>query len=595
MPFWRLVRKPAVPAGSSLELSLPAQEPYSPDLLDIRARSVKQWLADLPWAHTGRTAEQVFDRLVRSNRLLIEPAERLRFLEQIRNATRYVGQSLRKHYIGMTFSLPPASQDVTALAETLHAELAIGYKAVVRDLSASASKREARLLPLATHRSMRCLSRVLLVNWHTYMPSPEGVWFELHRLYQFAEARGYEGRPVTDESYDLIQEGTVSDVYKQIAMLALTDPYHLPQHDIDKVYVAMEQWAPLVDLRPVEDGDGPECFVTLLHEDEPPARIALQDGARSDYRLLDTSRLVEMLRTQLGKGGSEKPSRPFTLDVLDPGPVSSDATLSYLLQHWDARPERQADRASRELPVKVINGLSAIHQHLESQARQRAREAGTDAPEEEAPWVPLGAPRTAPVVRVDLEVPPTFGSSMPASRDCVAIDHGVGGCRLRWGLADIENVKVGALLLVDSEASAERRASLLGVARWIKQEKGEPLETGVEWLTPNPLPVRISPARSGTAAPRTVAGLVMPKRHLDRRILVLVPSLLTYRAGDDVNVEAPEGVKRYKLTAVLEQSAAFSQLQLAVVHEPEPVQTTAPAEQRPPSPWDRFGDIWERL
>jgi cyclic-di-GMP-binding protein len=539
----------------------------------------------------------VFESLVQSNRMAIKPADRLRFLEQIRGAADYVAQSLRPHYMGLTFPLPPASQDVAALAEALYSEMAVGYKTVVRDLTAGASKRDARALTLAIHRSMRCLGRLLLVNCHTYMPCSEGVWAELHQLYQCAEMRGLHDRSVEDESYQLMKAATVSDAYKQIGVLALTDPYHLPQEEVDKVYVALEQWAPLVHLRSRVEGDGPEAFIVRLGADEPPARTSAEETAGENYRIVDTSRLVSLLRSQLAQASAEL-ADPIPRTDLEPGRVSSAATLAYLIQGWEARPGRRTDRTSRQLSVEVVNGLNAIHAYLTAHLDEYLQEESSVEAGQVEPWVDIGSPRTAPVIRVDLEAPDAaFGERVPVTHDCVVLDHGVGGCRLRWGSGNAGEVKVGALLLTKSKASPEPKTGLLGVVRWMRQDRDQPLETGVQWLTPNPSPAVVKPARTGAAAPRPVRALALPKRHLDRYARILVPSVLTYRAGDELSLEAREGVTRYELSTVTLQTAAFCELRLVAMPEPEAVQASAGMSepQRAAHPVERFSALWEKL
>ncbi len=103
--------------------------------------------------------------------------------------------------------------------------------------------------------------------------------------------------------------------------------------------------------------------------------------------------------------------------------------VTYLIQSWDARPGRQADRADRPVSVEVIDGLNAIHRYLKAEAEKYLRETSGDPAKQPEEWIPLGSPRT---------------------HNCVAIDHSLGGCRVQWRLDDTGNVKVGALVLVSS-------------------------------------------------------------------------------------------------------------------------------------------------
>jgi hypothetical protein len=241
----------------------------------------------------------LYQALLSTNPMHIAAKARLGLLEELRSPVRYVMRSLRRHYVGVGFPLPEKNKHVAKLAEAMCSEMAAGYKSVTRDLLAASRYTSLNRLALAMHRSIRYLSQVLLVNCHAYTPCPAGVWLELHQIYRQAEQRGLADRRVGDDSYELVRRATVADAYRQILMLALTDPYRLPQSETENVYVALELWSPLVSLRPYrEDAEAPRSFMVNLAKDWAPLTFSFNEEPVEACRLIDGSRLVPILREE---------------------------------------------------------------------------------------------------------------------------------------------------------------------------------------------------------------------------------------------------------------------------------------------------------
>lgn len=353
-----------------LGLDLPARAEPADDGFDARPRSVRDWVANLPLINIGETGRQLLSALTEVNRTEMSARSRFQFLEQVRAPAHHVAQSLKKHYVGLSFPLSDDSAKVASLAWVLQSELALGYKIVIEEAVSRVSPVNRKTLVTAIHRVIRYLGRGIIICCDTYRPAPARVWSELHRLYRYAEQQRLHAISVHDAQGQSVQSSSIGDAYKQILLLALTDPYRLPQAELERVYAALEQWAGYVSLVPATDSSAPRIFMVNLDRDEPAGFFTLNHGRLESCRLIDTTRLVGLLQEQL----SEQPSA----SIADRSSVTglSRSTLERLHLGWRAKYGRKDPRIEKQRQVEVVMGLTALHHFHE-----RACRSAPDAPQ----------------------------------------------------------------------------------------------------------------------------------------------------------------------------------------------------------------------
>jgi hypothetical protein len=601
-PFSALTRRwlGARGAGGRLpvELDIPPQREYSADVFDIRPREVQRWIEDLPLVNVGQAGRDLFQALVSTNGMDIPAKARLPLLESLREPVSSVMRSLRRHYVGVGFPLPEKNRNVARLAEAMCRAMATGYKAITRDLLLVRAPPSSQRLALAIHRSIRYLSQVLLVNCHAYAPCPAGAWLEIHQLFRHAEQSNVETLPIQDSSYGLVSRGSVADAYKQVVMLALTDPYRLPQAETENLYAALEIWAPLVLLGPCDQRQGPSSFMVNLARDQAPLTFSFEEEPLEACRSIDASGMIPDLREELRRAAAHPTVAATPHPGLKPGEFLSEGTLARLLASWDTKPERREPRVAKAAQVPVIRGLSAIHEFLVA-GRERRDLAAPPGLEPE-PLSRLGLPLSQWGTREHL-VPgssatgtaPQGGRSDTASHGCHILDESVGGCRLQWSASDLGGVNIGELLLVGSSEEQLGSRERLGVIRWMRQQQGEAPETGVQWLASVTLPVWTEAVHGPARTQEFLKALVLPERALAGRSFTLVTGPLSYRPGYEITVRSGDSDKVFRLEGLVERTAAYAQFQVGTA-ERSGGQTRAPASAQPP-PRDDFDTLWETL
>jgi cyclic-di-GMP-binding protein len=600
LPFAGLTRKPSgspnEASGSAIGFAVPSQQPYSPEIFDVRPKEVRRWVEDLPLANVGQTGRLLYQALVSTNGMDIPAKARLDLLEALREPTSSVMQSLRRHYVGTGFPLPEKSRNAAKLDEAMCRAMAAGYESATRDLLLGRSYASSRRVALAIHRSVRYLGQVLLANYHAYAPGPAGTWLEIHQLFLQAERQGIDDKRVQDDTYGLAKRGTVADAYKQVLMLGLTDPYRLPQPEIENVYVAIERWSPLATLRPCGEHPGRRAFMVNLAKDQAPLAFSFQQEPLDTCRILDATEVIPDVEEEARRATGHHPVAATPADGMAPGDFLSEATLARLLASWDNRSERRAQRVGKSSPVSVVRGLSAIHQFL-LDLKETAGRPVREVVEYE-PVSRLGMPLQLPEVEeVEHSAHPAAwaepGRAQPdlALYECRTLDESIGGCRLRWGTPELGGIRAGELLLANFPEQQPGSRYRLGVVRWMRQEHGERPETGVQWLASKVLPVWTEPAQGPPGKQEFLRALVLPERAIDGYAFALVTGALSYRPGHEVTVRNDASDKVYRLASLVEQTAAYAHFQVTAVDRPGPEarQGTQPARR------DDFETLWETL
>jgi hypothetical protein len=587
----------------SPQIPVPPQPKPAAPAFDIRPKPIRQWIADLPLTNVGETGKLLYQALLSTNPMHISAKARLGLLEELRSPVRYVMRSLRRHYVGVGFPLPKKNKQVAKLAEAMCSEMAAGYKSVTRDLLAGSRYTSRDRLALAMHRSIRYLSQVLLVNCHAYTPCPAGVWLELHQIYRQAEQHGLADRRVGDDSYELVRRATVGDAYRQILMLALTDPYRLPQSETENVYVALELWSPLVTLRPYrEDAEAPRSFMVNLARDGAPLTFSFKEEPVEACRLIDGSRLVPILREENGRAAGRHAVAEAPAPARKPGEFLSETTLAHLAASWDNKPERRSTRVRKPMSVKVVRGLNSIHQALLGGQEEDPPIAAPEVLVEE-PVSTLGMPLQLPEIE-ELPHPSHPASWADPKRtqrgatqyECQTQDQSVGGCRLSWSARDLVGINIGELVSVSAQQADAGLRHRLGVVRWMRQDQGERLETGVQWLAPQIVPVWTESVYGPETKREYLRALMLPERRLSGYSFTLITGPLSYRVGNEVTVRNDDSTKRLRLRALAEKTAAYAQFQAAPVERrrtPEGERGTS----TPPEATEQndFDTLWERL
>lgn len=604
-------------------LNIPEQTKPIIGSFDTRPKPVEAWVASLPMANTGESARRIYGALREMNRLAFSEHDRYHDLEIFRAPVYHITQALKKYYINQHLPLSHKNQKIAELAVQLNSEMALGYKSIIEDkLSKTFSRLTKKTFTTCIHRAIRYLSNVLLCSYQIYIQHPENTWLQIHRLYLFAEENNLHNTIIKDHVVtDALLDGTISDIYKQILLLALAGPYRLRQPVTEAVYKALETWSTHCKILPYgETAEGASNFIFNLNTDAAPGFFRSDGNIDPTFcRIIDTTQMTRVLSSAIieGSGITGIP----------------EDSMKRLLIAWTGKSRRGFSRTTKADEISLTLGLSATHHYIDEVIRHLQQGAAatcagattalqvsgpndleSDEPDLDAPAHYSSTPvfgisnlddhtpdvwdpdYTYRVTNARLELVPKETEdqkrkeSLYAPFSCKGINESAGGYCLLGYLefdTDARKVQVGELVGIKDENDATQLS--IGVIRRIKSWRNG-LELGIQKLAPCAEAIATASMPKDGSREKYHRSLSLPELTAVKQ----PPTLITHawnQVGDRL-IANVHGHKVYiQLTKQLESSGVFSQFEFSVIDNTKTKPTTA----SPSSSGDEFEAVWSIL
>jgi len=611
-------------------LNIPEQSKPTADSFETRPKQVETWVSSLPMANTGESARRVYSALREMNRLIVSPQDRFKSMEILREPAHQITEVLKKHYINQNLPLSPKNQKIAELAIQLNSEMALGYKAVIHDkLGKTFSGLSNKTLAMCLHRAIRYLSNVLLCSYQIYIQHPENVWLQIHRLYLYAEAHDLHMSLIKDHvAPEVFLDCNISDVYKQILLLALAGPYRLRQHVTGAVYDALENWVSTARILPYgEIKDDAYAFTIGMNTDAAPGYFR-DDGTVNPAfcRTIDTSELAQKVNQALLSEDSLAQKIP-------------EDVLKRLLMTWSGKSHRTFPRTSKSNEIAITMGLSATHHYIDEIIRPLLKdptetcpsatislqsgqaENAVDDDEEDVVIGERAEYTSTPIFGIsnlddhtpDIWDPdftyrvnnPTYNFNNPDSKSqdaenksslyaytplpCKGINESAGGyCLLGYLIhgKDSQKVQVGELVGIRDNLESNSTQLSIGIIRRIKNWKNG-LELGIQKLAPCADAIALSAPPKDDENEKYQRSLVLPQlSSIDQ------PATLITHAWQQTNDKLIANVHGHRtniqLTKQLETTGVFSQFEFIVLDNQLDQQTKIQATEND----DEFNDVW---
>jgi cyclic-di-GMP-binding protein len=520
-----------------LSLSVPATTQSLPKEVEINPKKARLWVEGLPLTKTIESGNAILASLSAINRAKLPADERMALAEIYRPIIHVILDELDAIYAFASLPLPAKQQEAFDLAHALSSESAFPYKALVLERTGKfLGFGNKKSLPLPIFRALMDLKALMVQSYKTYHPVPTGVWAEACSLFLYAEEQN-----VAAEIADPETQTRITDVFHEMLMLSLADPYRLMHKEVDRVGELLRQNRGLVSLKTSAEGVDPARAVVIALDADSGPRPLVQGNRQAEgsiMRLVDTSKLVERLQQRLKAAASAAPTAAAksraTHDLND--------LMGRLARLWGEPPKRQFRRNPTESGVALCAGIKALSYFAEL--------AANEDPQADAQAIRDG--RTIPL----LKIPQDPMSQLVGVEEWLILNQSANGLRLHRSEAGNVSVTVGEVIGV---RFAGGRAWNLGVVRWLTLLEGNALEFGMELLSPTGYSITIE-ATIGQSGKPTPA-ILLASTHAEAPSDTLITAVDTFSDLREFELNDHGEVWKVRATTLIERTSKFDLFQ----------------------------------
>ncbi len=538
--------------------NLPEQTKPGKSGFKFQQNAIDQWFDTLPLANIRVSTKTIYKTLKETNQHLVAYKKRLYFLEKIHEPVVDLTTNLKMLNLNRELPLDEKHTRIAILIQKLHRQISIGYKQILRDLLnckvffLCLGKR--KLITLVIQRIIRHSSLAIIANYQFYNAPGKGQWSDVHQLFLLAHKENILNKKITDPSLQLISETTIKNIYLQILLVSIADPYRMAQHHTYSIFKQLEEWSALADIHLHKDSEDKDALVIDLSSDSQPSFVAPQDISDKqaiwtiDTTKLDYAHLIEHFH------GPETQTTEINVDL-----------LKQLSLSWGIAPNRQHSRRPAKAQLKVAIGLNNVHYVLNGNTDpdwMKPREVESDnnlilnenTTLSDNGFSSRSVESTVKVSDIWGEVFQNKSLSSDKTEglnkdnksqkktdpkkphEWEMINESIGGYCLLWDNNDSINAKVGELIAISHEPGKKEGYWFVGTIRWLKCVRTDKIQIGVQIIAPNAIAVSTAKFVSMQEGMKSRA-ILLPAIPIMKQPKTLITTGLGYKVRDQVMLD----------------------------------------------------------
>ncbi len=592
----------------SLPLLLRAPVPTQSSLsfCDATPKDMKRWIASLPKANLGEMARQLYQGLGELNQLLTPSENRLQLLELLRPEVFFVCKHLERHFLNQSVVLEERPRKVANLCQALQNHLAIGYKQIIARVAPKLSKDRITLLTTALQRALHCLNGPLIRASQLYCPVQDGLWLELHQIYQIARQHQLHNIPVADSQAHHTRVLTVEQTYIVALLMGCSRSNQMRQHNIGKLADALDTWSSMVTLQhPLDESslyavapgtDTAPRYTTLYAEDQRAHLLGINPRALSAA----LQRYTELPVDQRAQSYLQVPPG-LSIDV-----------LQHLAAAWGDVSERAFQRTAGQGTLTVCVGMSALHYFVGDQkcfSDLLLVPAATVSKIAEYTLQPLDSAQHDPWAQaMDVQRSGTSSNMLPFEEieyqrdesesgtsaadaqksfptyNLHIVNHSPGGYCLAWPKEVPDQLQAGEMIGIQDHGHGWS----IAVVRWVRQVRSGGTQMGVELIAPFAQACGMQLLRAEQSSQYLRALLLPEVRALDVPATIIAPRL-PFEDGSKVMINTNGDERQAVLSSRRVTTGSYNQFEYQILEGPKK------GSSEDAGPEQEFDSLWTVL
>lgn len=560
-------------------LAVPDVDPSRKPRPYLRPRQLQSWAAQLPIGNTTVAAHQFLHQLRSLNGAYYPARERLTLLNELRVVLHPLVTALKQSLRQTSLPLDETQRYTAELIQTLLEQMAVGYKLALLELALKDARKlkpnELLLLQESGYLAIVYLSLQLIENYSIYTPSPPRLWHDLNQIYQFAEIHHLHLAAI-DEPYPdtpLPVQHNIDFAYKRILLLAMAEPYHLMEYEVEDLYRLIAPTASSCVIEQMSLHIPAGAYAIDLNQDAGPRFISGDTPWQAtDGRLLDISAIKSQLELHLQRILRANLQSPI-LDATTLIERQYRDMLLRLADAWSGSLVRRIQRFSLEGQVQLTVGLNACHHFISG----------------ENDFTPAMDELKLLTQRAPSKKSDQHSIFVSAYRDALQRDrkHNTRDYVLNpWWQRNISPIgislncqeecrhmpaRVGELV---AYRFAQKRSTRwrIGVIRWMQMQTAavtpEQIHVGIMNLATGAVPVGVKGIAGVGAGTDYFRGLFIPRQvALDQSRSLVVPALM-YDVNSILAINMKERLFHVRFTHVRLSTRSFTQFDFEIVSTP---------------------------
>lgn len=308
---------------------------------------LERWTKDLSSTDYQRSGEDLVHALDELTRLDCSPSGLYEFVEIVRSPVLVTATNIFQRYLKRHITFDSSQQAWVDLCHRLHSGLATAYKAVVQCCLDNDEHGDA--LAIALHRAISDSAIMYLFHCLLYRPASEGLWLELHILYQIATQHNHQDFQQGDPFDSKCKSLTAENLYKRVLLLSRSDTNKLLSAEIRQIWQILSLWIVHCKIQPKS---GLKTYFSVNINKDEGLQYAAPGPDKTYPGVLGLN--VRVLTAHL-----EKIKKDSKISNILPAEL-----IEHLILSWGPMLKRSNPRKISSNHCETCFGFTGLHYHL---------------------------------------------------------------------------------------------------------------------------------------------------------------------------------------------------------------------------------------
>lgn len=499
--------------------------------------------------HLSKMPASVSEQIVHLNAVLkvlnemdVQPVQIFSLLETVRPVVYEKFNLLTSRFLGKSAVFPQRVQDMLTQAVALLSHLASSYDNVVEETRAQGDK-QAFILGAAIQRAMADKAYLLYCYLQLYLPVPQQIWRQFHKLYKVAAEYKLLSQTTPDALVFPRKPLNLRQTYLYAMMLDRSDTQRLSSQDIQTLSEALKDWVPFITLADSKPADAVNPLVINL---EAPSGALFYGDLTNKF----SNKLVFI---QLDKFVAHlKSLKKYSLRVsITEEWLFDKAMIEQLIDQWTVHRSRSTDRIAVNEIVIIALGFLPVHYYLSGFREPEILQGSVEFSEKD-PVGKLSYGELPEEFRAMTYVPQQIKIEKPffPYEKVLAVDESSGGYCLEWPSEARNDLSIGELVSIKPRLSPYWK---VGEIVSLTKTKDKKIRTGINLISTEAIPVVAKLANK----PDLIPALLCPaERSLSRKSATAIVPLLTCQMGEKLQLAQLGNVRTVQLMQPIKKNAS---------------------------------------